>query len=128
MSRLTLGCAVTAGLIAAGCATMAGAPATVEEARPPTTRVYTSEQALGLYVEKCGMCHRAGGMGTGLLARRVPADMAALEEREGLTEEFVTAVVRSGVLNMPALSRAEVSDPQLAAIAAYLAAGPYEME
>ncbi len=80
------------------------------------------------YVELCGMCHRANGMGTGLLSRRLPPEQAPLEARDNLTADFVTAVVRNGLLNMPPLSRAEVSEEALAAIAAYLAEGPHTEE
>ena len=76
-----------------------------------------------LFTEKCGMCHRSTGMGTGLLSRRYPKGQEQLEVRTNLSAAFVTTVVRHGLNNMPALSRAEVSDPQLATIAAYLARG-----
>ena len=76
-----------------------------------------------LFAEKCGMCHRSTGMGTGLLSRRYPKGQEQLEVRTNLGAAFVTTVVRHGLNNMPALSRAEVSDPQLATIAAYLARG-----
>jgi mono/diheme cytochrome c family protein len=131
MTRLTLSCAVLVGAIAAGCADMAAtetAPMSAVSPAPAPAAPISMADAEALYVEKCGMCHRGNGMGSGLLARRLPPDMAALEARAGLTEEFVTTVVRTGVLNMPPLSRAEVSDPQLAAIAEYLAAGPYDAE
>ena len=76
-----------------------------------------------LFAEKCGMCHRSTGMGTGLLSRRYPKGQEQLEVRTNLSAAFVTTVVRHGLNNMPALSRAEVSDPQLATIAGYLAPG-----
>ena len=76
-----------------------------------------------LFAEKCGMCHRSTGMGTGLLSRRYPKGQEQLEARTTLSAAFVTTVVRHGLNNMPALSRAEVSDPQLVTIAAYLARG-----
>jgi mono/diheme cytochrome c family protein len=76
-----------------------------------------------LFAEKCGMCHRSTGMGTGLLARRYPKGQEQLEARTNLSAALVTTVVRRGLNNMPALSRAEVSDPQLASIASYLARG-----
>jgi len=75
-----------------------------------------------LYHEKCLMCHGPAGMGTGLLQRRVqPAELA---KRTNLTREQVIAVARAGLGNMPAMSRGEVSDPQLAAIADYLVTAP----
>ena len=77
-----------------------------------------------LYAELCAACHDAAGMGTGLLARRV--DPALLTDREDLTADYVTLAVRSGIGNMPRISRAEASDAQLAAIADYLTAAEEE--
>ncbi len=76
-----------------------------------------------LFHQKCGMCHDAGGMGAGLLARRVQP--ALLEERSGLNADFVFQYARRGLGNMPPIAAGEVSDAQLKAIAAYLAAGPH---
>jgi mono/diheme cytochrome c family protein len=76
-----------------------------------------------LFAEKCGMCHRSSGMGTGLLARRYPKGQEQLETRRNLSAALVTTVVRHGLNNMPALSRAEVSDAQLATVASYLSRG-----
>ena len=77
-----------------------------------------------LFVEKCGMCHReadrVAGMGTFLIARRDPANDPMLERRKVLTPEYIHTAVRAGIINMPRISRAEVSDAQLDAIAAYL--------
>jgi cytochrome c5 len=76
-----------------------------------------------LFVEKCGMCHRQMGMGTVILARRMKPDVAALEKRTDLTEDYVVAAARNGIGNMPRIQRGEVSDQQLATIARYLAKG-----
>jgi mono/diheme cytochrome c family protein len=73
-----------------------------------------------LYVEKCSMCHRQMGMGTVILARRMDSKVARLEVRTDLTAEYITLTVRQGIGNMPRISRAEVSDAQLARIAGYL--------
>lgn len=86
------------------------------------------KEPAAVYAELCGMCHRAGGMGTGLIARRLPPEQAPLEAREDLTPELVTLAVRRGIGNMPPLSRAEVSDAALAAIAAYLTQDPQALE
>lgn len=77
-----------------------------------------------LFASRCGMCHRAGGMGTGLLARRPDGGTGLLEERRDLVAAFVIAVARNGSGNMPRIARGEVSDAQLARIAAYLAREP----
>ena len=66
------------------------------------------------------MCHRATGMGTGILARRMSPELALLENRRDLQPEFVTNAVRAGFGVMFPMSRAEVSDAQLQAIVAYL--------
>ena len=71
-----------------------------------------------LFVEKCAMCHRERGMGTGLLARRM--ETALLEERTDLNSQAVIIMARMGIGNMPRISRGEVSDEQLQAIADYL--------
>jgi mono/diheme cytochrome c family protein len=77
-----------------------------------------------LYTQRCGMCHQTIGMGVAILSRR-PADESKgfLEERKDLSAAFVRTVVRTGILNMPRMSRGEVSDPELGAIADYLAKG-----
>ena len=46
-------------------------------------------------------------MGTGLLARRYPKGQEQLEVRTNLSATLVTTVVRHGLNNKPALSRAE---------------------
>lgn len=75
----------------------------------------------GLYQEKCAMCHREGGMGFGILARRMAPELASLENREDLQGVYIETVVRNGLGIMFPMSRGEVSDVQLDSIAAYLA-------
>lgn len=82
----------------------------------------SSSDEEALYVEKCSMCHRRMGMGTVLLARRVPEGQAELEDRQHITEQYIVLAARQGIGNMPRISRAEVSDEQLARIAAYIVA------
>jgi hypothetical protein len=62
-----------------------------------------------LYVEKCS-----------ILARRMDPKLARLEARTDLTTDYITAAARQGIGNMPRIPRGEVSDRQLARIAAYL--------
>ena len=73
-----------------------------------------------LFQEKCGMCHRAGGMGTGILARRLSPEQALLENRADLSSALIETAVRNGFGIMFPMSRAEVSDQQLATITNYL--------
>jgi mono/diheme cytochrome c family protein len=72
------------------------------------------------FTEKCAMCHRGRGMGSVLLARRMDPAVADLEKRTDLDPAAVKAAVRGGIGNMPRISRGELSDAQLDAIAAYL--------
>jgi mono/diheme cytochrome c family protein len=76
-----------------------------------------------LFHRKCEMCHGVAGMGTGLLGRRMKPEIALLEKRDDLSAAYVERAARVGILNMPPITRAEVSDAQLASIAQYLAKG-----
>jgi mono/diheme cytochrome c family protein len=72
-----------------------------------------------LFHERCASCHGPGGMGTGLLDRRVKP--AELEKRTNLNAEYVFTYARRGLGNMPPITPGDVSDPELRAIAGYLA-------
>jgi mono/diheme cytochrome c family protein len=76
-----------------------------------------------LFQQKCAMCHGPVGMGTGLLARRMKPELAQLEKRDDLSASAVIAFARVGALNMPPITRGDVSDAQLASIAQYLSKG-----
>jgi mono/diheme cytochrome c family protein len=77
-----------------------------------------------LFTERCGMCHQTNGMGVGILSRRTAdPSKGLLEQRADLSSAVVRVVVRSGIGNMPRISRGEVSDPELATIALYLSKG-----
>lgn len=76
-----------------------------------------------LFDHKCAMCHGEVGMGTGLLARRMKPEVAPLEKREDLSAAYVERAARVGILNMPPITRGDVSDAQLASIARYLSKG-----
>ncbi len=76
-----------------------------------------------LFKEKCVMCHDKTGMGTGLLSRRMK--IAELVLRTDLDAQYIVAAARSGIGNMPAIARGEVSDRDLQAIADYLQLSPW---
>jgi mono/diheme cytochrome c family protein len=76
-----------------------------------------------LFHQKCAMCHGPVGMGTGLLARRMKPEVAQLEARDDLSAAYVERAARIGILNMPPITRGDVSDAQLASIAQYLSKG-----
>ncbi len=78
------------------------------------------EQGRSLFQARCGMCHLQGGTGTFMLGRRLGAANALLAERTNLDATYVKHVVRNGIVSMPRITRAEVSDAELQAIATYL--------
>ena len=89
------------------------------QAQPPQpSGAHSAGEAL--FVEKCAMCHRTMGMGTVLLSRRMDPALAPLEKRDDLTADFVLQAARTGIGNMPRISRGEASDLQLRRIADYL--------
>lgn len=78
-----------------------------------------------LFSNRCGACHLAGGMGTNLLTKqRVAAgqlpESGLLANRNDLTQRYIKLVVRSGKMAMPRLTRVEVTDAELDAIARFL--------
>lgn len=72
----------------------------------------------------CAPCHAPGPRHPGTQALDVlykGAKPGALEERTDLTPEITSAFVRTGVSVMPPFRKTEISDADLAALAAYLA-------
>ena len=100
-------------LLLAIAATLSLAPAT--QAAEPDGKL--------LFKQRCAMCHDAVGMGTGLLARRMKPEVAQLEKREDLSAAYVEKAARLGLLNMPVITRGDVGDADLHAIALYLSKG-----
>jgi mono/diheme cytochrome c family protein len=75
----------------------------------------------------CEACHAPGPRHPGTQALEVlykGAKPAPLEERTDLTPELTRAFVRTGVSVMPPFRKTEISDPDLEALAAYLAPKP----
>jgi mono/diheme cytochrome c family protein len=103
--------------------TLVGAYGCARDAPPPAPAppVIVQTPDVQAFKEKCAMCHGPGGMGTIVLARRMAPALAPLEARSDLDAAYVRQTVRGGIGNMPRLSRAEVSDADLSAIATYLA-------
>jgi len=76
-----------------------------------------------VYQHWCSPCHAPGARrpGTNALAAKYKGEIPpALEQRSGLTLDFVTQYVRHGVTIMPFFRKTEISDTDLSAIAAYL--------
>ena len=73
-----------------------------------------------LFQAKCGMCHAKGGTGTLMLEKRLGAGHGVLAERKDLNGDYIGVVVRNGLMSMPAITRVEVTDAQLAQIERHL--------
>jgi mono/diheme cytochrome c family protein len=72
----------------------------------------------------CAACHAPGPRHPGTQALDIlykGAKPGALEERTDLTPELTSTFVRTGVSVMPPFRKTEISDADLAALAAYLA-------
>ncbi len=88
-------------------------------------RLASTGEGEALFSNRCGACHLAGGMGTNLLTKQrmamgEPPENGLLANRKDLTADYVSTVVRAGKNAMPRLSRVDVTDAELARIAAYL--------
>jgi mono/diheme cytochrome c family protein len=105
-------------------------PFQMREPLPQGDRLVSSADGAVLFSNRCGACHLLGGMGTNLLTKeRVaagePPQSGLLVNRTDLTQTYVKAVVRHGKLAMPRLTRVDVTDAELDAIARFLGrAGP----
>ena len=88
-------------------------------AQPPATNGET------LFKQQCGLCHGERGWGTNRLASRVGGD-GLLVNRTDLTPSIVEYVVRNGLGSMPHFRQAELPDPLLKEIAAFLSKGNKE--
>lgn len=124
MSRLVR--AVAFACLAAS--SLAAAPAFAAEAASsaaapaPAATPALIERGRAAFTHRCSMCHREGGTGTFILARRLGAEQSLIEKRTNLAPEYIRYVVRWGLVNMPRISRVELPDPDLEAVVAYLSA------
>jgi mono/diheme cytochrome c family protein len=92
---------------------------------PGGDRLASGKNGETLFSNRCGSCHLAGGMGTNLLIKQrimagEPPESAMLANRKDLAIGYVKSVVRQGKMAMPRLSRTEVTDAELDAIARFL--------
>ena len=75
-----------------------------------------------VYDNWCAICHALGEGATRILEERYQGALpAVVDERTNLTEELITARVRTWVApQMPPFRQSEVSDADLEAVIAYL--------
>ena len=82
------------------------------------------ERGAAVFNNWCSACHSRGpsnAPGTSSLQFKYQSSVpAALEDRQDLTADLVKFFVRNGVATMPQFRKTEVSDADLAALAAYL--------
>ena len=76
-----------------------------------------------VYEHWCAHCHdeKPGAPGRLKLEWKRGLKNSVLTDRVDLASEYVTAVVRRGRAEMPSFRKTEISDPDLEALAAYLA-------
>jgi len=76
-----------------------------------------------IYAKWCGDCHTTvTGPGSVALQRKYQGRLpAVLDQRSDLSPEYVKLVVRRGISFMPSFRKTEISDAELALVAAYLA-------
>jgi mono/diheme cytochrome c family protein len=86
-----------------------------------------AQQGKKVFDRWCAACHAAGDAYPGTLAlhAKYKGEMPpALEQRTDLNPDFVKFFVRNGVSVMPFFRKTEISDAELAALAAYLSRSP----
>ena len=83
-------------------------------------RLASTQDGERMFMRRCGVCHLEGGMGTMVLARRLPPEQARLQDRRDLSRELVFSAVREGTGSMPRLTPVDVTDAELSAIADFL--------
>lgn len=129
MMRLSqIAAAAVAVVLAAGCSGEAAKPNSPVGPPMPTQieaatfGIKSGNPGERLFGRECAFCHVGKNTGTVMLQQRLPEGTPAqLHERRDLTADYVKAVVRQGMVNMPPLSRVELSDAELEQIAGYLA-------
>jgi (+)-pinoresinol hydroxylase len=89
----------------------------------PTVQTVETDPGRREFQRACAVCHAAEPDRPGTMslqfkyAGRLPA---ALEQRTDLTADAVRYIIRHGIAMMPSFRQTELSDTQVAAIAAYL--------
>ncbi|WP_408590693.1 c-type cytochrome [Novosphingobium sp.] len=129
MKRLILGVALT--LVPAAVVLADPPPLPPYQMRAPAPagdRLAVDRDGKALFENHCGYCHLTFGMGTNLLMKQRLAIGAApqsalLANRDDLTADYVKGVVRMGKGAMPQQTRVDLTDAELASVAAYLGRG-----
>jgi mono/diheme cytochrome c family protein len=117
--RAVAACAILAVALS-GCALPSARSAPVQNSAPPLVTVRSTGGKI--FDKWCGDCHStATGPGSLALQRKYQASRPAiLEQRSDLHPDYIKVVVRRGVSFMPTFRKTEISDADLALVAAYL--------
>lgn len=102
----------------AGLALIAG-PGGAQTAAPTPANPLVAEGEQQ-FRHKCAFCHVGPNTGTIMLGRRLGKAQAELPSRTDLDPAYIKGIVRGGLNNMPTITRVELTDQQLDAVAAYL--------
>ena len=111
---------IVAGAMLLGGCTLTGALAADTAVQNVTNKVRGQD----VYNHWCAPCHAAGPGHPGTQSLQIKysdnGPPAVLEQRKDLTPEFVQSMVRQGILLMAPFRKTEITDAELADIAAYL--------
>jgi mono/diheme cytochrome c family protein len=124
MMMLRRVCSTIAILAAAAALLPPGRAGAQERATPPAADKATLERGKAVFDEWCAPCHAPGPRHPGTQALDVlykGKKAGALEQRTDLVPKLTETFVRKGVSVMPPFRKTEISDADLAALAAYLA-------
>ncbi|MDE1917008.1 MAG: cytochrome c [Sphingomonadales bacterium] len=110
--------ALSASSVLLTCVTLSGAGAGVAQTNRSAPQAHLTGDLV--FHTRCAICHDARGMGTVMLSKRLGRDKGELAKRTDLEAGYVTAVVRNGLMSMPAFTRVDLSDAELAQVNDYL--------
>lgn len=126
-SSLTVALAAASILIATGCRGNAPDEPVAKPVTKPASPIAAAmfgagsqDEGEALFGRECAFCHVGKATGAIMLGRRLGKENSQLVERTDLDADYVKAVTRNGLMNMPAFSRVELTDPELDKIARYL--------
>ena len=110
--------------LAAGLLSVRGATLTAAPPQAPPAAANQLARGKAVFDEWCAGCHSRGPRQPGtqaLQALHKGSKPAALEDRTDLVPKLTETFVRKGVSVMPPFRKTEITDAQLADLAAYLA-------
>lgn len=126
VGRIALGSALTLALAGCGGKSPETSPEQSKAPSTPQSQVVmfgraSANEGERIYGQECAMCHVGRNTGTIMLGRRMDPAKAELHKRTDLDADYVKAVVRNGLVNMPPFSKVEISDQELDKVATWLA-------